>query len=66
LAFYVGVEWFQPAQAWATVLTHVSYLHLWLGALDGKIVPRFLLFFLSMTALFLFLTWQVLESRKWR
>jgi hypothetical protein len=52
--------------AWRPVLTHMSYLHLWVGTLEGKITPRFFLFPLSMTVLFLFLTVKVLESRKWR
>ncbi|MFO0925596.1 MAG: ABC transporter permease [Gemmataceae bacterium] len=52
--------------AWETVLTHLSYLDLWYNTLEGKIVPRFMLFPLSMTVLFLFLTVKVLESRKWR
>jgi ABC-type transport system involved in multi-copper enzyme maturation permease subunit len=48
------------------VLKHMSYLDLWYQSLDGIIVPKFLLFFLSLTVLFLFLTVKVLESRKWR
>jgi ABC-2 type transport system permease protein len=51
---------------WGTVLTHMSYLDTWLSSLEGKIVPRFLLFPATMTVLFLFLTYKVLESRKWR
>ncbi len=62
--------WFAAQQStdpsWQTVLKHMSYLDVWLEALGGKIVPRFLLFPLSMTILFLFLTVKVLESRKWR
>jgi ABC-2 type transport system permease protein len=52
--------------AWEAVLKHMSFLDLWFNTLEGKIVPRFLLFWLSMTALFLFMTVKVLESRKWR
>ncbi|MFO0845357.1 MAG: ABC transporter permease [Gemmataceae bacterium] len=52
--------------AWETVLKHVSFLDLWFSTLEGKIVPRFLLFWASMTVLFLFVTVKVLESRKWR
>jgi ABC-2 type transport system permease protein len=48
------------------VLMHISYIDLWLNTLEGKITPRFLLFPVSMTILFLFLTVKVLESRKWR
>ncbi|MFO0877328.1 MAG: ABC transporter permease [Gemmataceae bacterium] len=52
--------------SWETVFRHVSFLDLWFNTLEGKIVPRFLLFPLSMTVLFLFMTVKVLESRKWR
>jgi ABC-2 type transport system permease protein len=51
---------------WDLVFKHVSYLDLWLQSLQGLIVIKFLLFFLSLTVLFLFLTVKVLESRKWR
>jgi ABC-2 type transport system permease protein len=49
-----------------TVLRHVSYLHTWISALEGRVVLRELLFPLSATVLFLFMTVKVLESRKWR
>jgi hypothetical protein len=55
-----------PESAWEVALKHVSYLDLWLSALGGKLSPRGLLFFASMTVLFLFLSVKVLESRKWR
>jgi hypothetical protein len=45
---------------------HISYIDLWSSTLEGKITPRFFLFPLSMTAVCLFLTVKVLESRKWR
>jgi ABC-2 type transport system permease protein len=48
------------------VLRHVSYLHLWEEALQGKIILRHLVFFLSAAVLSLFITVKVLESRKWR
>ncbi|MFM7148423.1 MAG: ABC transporter permease, partial [Gemmataceae bacterium] len=51
---------------WETVFKHLSFLDLWFSTLEGKIVPKFLLFPLSMTVLFLFMTVKVLESRKWR
>jgi hypothetical protein len=52
--------------SWRAVLSHMSYLDLWFETLEGKIVLRGLLFPLSLTVLFLFLTVKVLESRKWR
>ncbi len=51
---------------WKTVFQHVSYLDFWNNSLTGKLSLRHLLFFLSMTVMFLFLTAQVLGSRKWR
>jgi ABC-type transport system involved in multi-copper enzyme maturation permease subunit len=51
--------------AWMTVLTHVSYLDAWHMTLQGKLVLRNLLFFASMTVLWLFLSVKVLEARKW-
>jgi ABC-type transport system involved in multi-copper enzyme maturation permease subunit len=52
--------------AWHKVLMHMSFIHLWISTLEGKITPQFVLFPLSMTILFVFLTVKVLESRKWR
>lgn len=52
--------------AWETVLRHVSYLDTWQVTLQGEIVLRSLLFYISLTVLFLFMTIKVLESRKWR
>ncbi len=52
--------------SWQKVLMHMSYIHLWINTLEGKITPRLMLFPVSMAALFLFLTVKVLESRKWR
>jgi ABC-2 type transport system permease protein len=53
-------------EKWTTILSHMSYIHVWITSLEGKIVPRQLLFPGSLTVLFLFLTYKVLESRKWR
>jgi len=61
LAFNLPIQ-----EKWKTIFEHMSYLYLWETSLTGKIVPRFLVFPLSMTVLFLFLTHKVLESRKWR
>ena len=48
------------------ILFHVSYIDLWWETLRGKVVPQYLLFYLSLASLSLFLTVKVLESRKWR
>jgi ABC-type transport system involved in multi-copper enzyme maturation permease subunit len=53
------------SSAWVTVLTHVSYLDVWFNLLDGRLEPRLLLSFASMTVLFQYLTIKVLEARKW-
>jgi ABC-2 type transport system permease protein len=51
--------------AWVTVLRHVSYIDVWIDTLDGRLLPRQLLFFVSMTVVWLFVTVKVLEARKW-
>jgi ABC-type transport system involved in multi-copper enzyme maturation permease subunit len=51
---------------WSAVLTHASYIDLWLNSLQGKLAARALLFHLSATIFWLFLTVKVLESRKWK
>ncbi len=54
-----------PGNVWYEVLTYVSYLDLWLSALDGTFAPRYLLFHISATVFFLYATIKVLEARKW-
>ncbi len=49
--------------AWTDVFQHVSYLDLWSDTLQGKLVPKFLLFPASLTIFSLFLSVKVLESR---
>ena len=53
-----------PDTPWATVLTHISYLDIWVDTTDGKLMPRLLLFYLSMTIAWLFLTVKILEARR--
>lgn len=55
-----------PAGPWYQVLMHVSFLDVWNTTLEGKLVPKFLLFHVSTTVFWLFLTTKVLESRKWK
>ncbi len=55
-----------PDSGWIAVMKHVSYIDVWIDSLDGKLVPKFLLFPVSTTVLCLFLSVKVLESRKWR
>jgi len=59
---------FQPSiqnTIWARIIEHTSFLDLWETNLQGKLIPRQLLFHLSMTVLALFGTVKVLEARKW-
>jgi len=53
------------ASPWVAVATHISYLDLWITSLLGEITPKFYVFPISVTVLWLFLTSKVLESRKW-
>jgi ABC-type transport system involved in multi-copper enzyme maturation permease subunit len=50
---------------WVNLLTHISYLDLWITSLDGKLIPKYLLFHLSATVLWLFATVKVLDIRRW-
>jgi ABC-2 type transport system permease protein len=68
LIYIVGVmaqDLLGESSAWATVLTHLSYLDVWRSLLQGKLEPRLLLSFASMTVLFQYLTVKVLEARRW-
>jgi ABC-type Na+ efflux pump permease subunit len=69
LWIYFKVEDLQeksPGSVWIQVLTHVSFINLWFDSLDGKLMPQYLLFHISATVFWLFLTLKVLEARKWR
>jgi hypothetical protein len=61
--FWWGME--TTVSPWREIFNYVSYLDLWLNALEGNFAPRFLLFHLSVAVFFLFLTVKVLEARKW-
>lgn len=54
-----------PASSWVTILKHISYIDVWIDTLDGRLLPRQLLFFASMTVVWLFGSIKVLEARKW-
>ncbi|HMC64788.1 MAG TPA: ABC transporter permease [Gemmataceae bacterium] len=56
-----------PDSAWIPILSHISYVDLWIFSLnDGVLTPHNLLFHVSAAVFWLFLTIKVLESRKWR
>jgi ABC-2 type transport system permease protein len=63
---FLGILAFNLSEYWKTILSPLSYIHAWDSGLEGKIVPRFLLFPTAITLFFLFLTHKVLESRRWR
>lgn len=50
----------------SAVFQHISYIDLWINAVQGKLTSRDLLFHISASVFWLFLTVKVLESRKWR
>ena len=66
LLVYFGPRLVAPDSDWRALFQHMSYIELWENTLTGKLVPRMLLFPLSLTVFFLFCTVKVLESRKWR
>ncbi|MSR31840.1 MAG: hypothetical protein EXR99_10085 [Gemmataceae bacterium] len=55
-----------PGGPWYQLLMHVSFLDVWNNTLEGKLVPKFLLFHGSFAVFWLFLTVKVLESRRWK
>ncbi len=67
LIFMVGgmLNSLSPGSAWVGVLKHMSYIDVWIDTLDGRLMPRQLIFFVSMTAVWLFISVKVLEARKW-
>ena len=54
-----------PGSAWSTVTQHMNYIRLWWESMEGTVTPRYLLFHVSMAAVWLFLTVKVLEARRW-
>jgi ABC-2 type transport system permease protein len=54
-----------PSSIWVAVLTHVSFINVWIDTLEGRLLLRQLLFFASMTVVWLFGAIKVLEARKW-
>ena len=48
-----------------TILEHISYIDIWINTLQGRMVPRYLLFHLTATILWLFGAVKVLDARKW-
>jgi ABC-type transport system involved in multi-copper enzyme maturation permease subunit len=65
VSLFFIIRMLPAASDWRTLATHVSFINLWQSTLEGKLVPRDLLFPLSATVFWLFLTVKVLEARKW-
>lgn len=66
LGFYFGKYFVGQESPWFNVFMYISYLDLWEKTLEGHLAPRFLVFHVSATVFFLFLTVKVLEARKWK
>ena len=64
--FFFNKRTLPPDDYRRIILTHMSYIDLWFGAMEGRLVPRDLFYHLSAAVFWLFLTVKVLESRKWR
>ena len=67
LAFFAQrLRIFPPNGAMRAVLAHISFVDTWMVVLEGKLVPRDVVYYLSATIFWLFATVKVLESRRWR
>lgn len=66
LATHFLVGMFSAGSIWVDVFQYVSFLDFWNDSLRGNLSPRFMVFHLSLTAFFLYLTYKVLEARKWK
>jgi ABC-type transport system involved in multi-copper enzyme maturation permease subunit len=64
--FLKGDDESAQTNIWTMMLSHISYIDLWFKSLQGRLASRDLVFHLSATVFWLFLTVKVLESRKWR
>jgi ABC-type transport system involved in multi-copper enzyme maturation permease subunit len=54
------------SDVWKDVLTHISYVDLWITSIQGQLDFKSMTFHLTAAVFWLFLTVKVLESRKWR
>jgi ABC-type transport system involved in multi-copper enzyme maturation permease subunit len=62
--FFIG-RFFQVEEGVRNMLSYLSYVQLWIWVCDGKLAVRDLIFHVSATIFWLFLTVKVLEARKW-
>jgi ABC-2 type transport system permease protein len=61
VVFWLG----QTTPPWNEIFGYISYIDLWISAMQGQFAPRYLVFHLSVAVFFLYLTTKVLEARKW-
>jgi ABC-2 type transport system permease protein len=66
LSFILFQGTFAPGSVWQDIFQYASFYDLWNSAASGNLGPRFLVFHLSATVLFLYLSAKVLEARKWK
>lgn len=63
--FVVGQDASGPRTVLQTILRHISYLHLWIDALEGRLAFKYVVYHLSAAVFWLFATVKVLDARKW-
>jgi ABC-type transport system involved in multi-copper enzyme maturation permease subunit len=67
VAFFLIKEYLlSRGTLWRDVMGRISFVDVWLNSLEGKLGITDLIYHLSVTVFWLFLTVKVLESRKWR
>lgn len=54
-----------PTPMWQAVWDHADFGAVWRAAFQGYLIPRNLIFHLSMTVMWLFASIKVLEARRW-
>jgi ABC-2 type transport system permease protein len=62
---FFGGRIFRVEEGTRTLLSYMSYVQLWIWVCEGKLAARDLVFHISATIFWLFLTVKVLEARKW-
>ena len=66
VAFFLLQRIFDPGSVGFVLLQRVSFVDVWWHSLEGKLGMTDLIYHLSVTVFWLFLTVKVLELRKWR
>lgn len=63
--FFIRRDVVPASSPWNSILLYISFIDLWIQSLLGTFQPRYLVFYLSATVFWLFLSTKVLEARKW-